>query len=205
MTVAIVTAFCFNLSAKSIWQDKNPYTSEGDIKVGSVIVITINDISDMRFTYSTSTKSNSNISSNPDASITGFLPKVSANKRIGSDDSTQFTGRGKINFSIATRVVNRAPDGILLTVAGSRTYTFAGAASTIAVTGLVDPSLIKGRTIDSNSVVDFTMEIRGLKQGINLQRPPLQKDEKASTSLTEQEKQQIIIDYLKKMLGELTR
>jgi hypothetical protein len=49
------------------------------------------------------------------------------------------------------------------------------------------------------------MEIRGLKQGINLQRPPLQKDEKASTSLTEQEKQQIIIDYLKKMLGELTR
>ncbi|OHD71056.1 MAG: hypothetical protein A2W19_08580 [Spirochaetes bacterium RBG_16_49_21] len=204
-TAAIVLALSLNLSAKSIWQDKNPYTSEGDVKVGSVILVAINDISDMRFTYSVNNRSNSSVSSNPDVTITGFLPKVSADKRIGSDDSTQFSGRGKISFSIAVRVINRVPGGTLLAVAGSRTYTFSGATNIITVTGLIDPALVRGRAIDSNSVVDFALEIRGVKQGINLQRPPLKKDEAANANLTEEEKRQIILDYLRKMLGELTR
>jgi flagellar L-ring protein precursor FlgH len=191
--------------AKSIWQDKNPYTSEGDIKVGSVILIAVNDLTDMRFNFSVTDRSNSSVSSDPDVTITGFLPKVSAGKRFGSDDSTQFTGRGKISFSIATRVTNRVAGGALLAVTGSRTYTFSGATNIITVTGLVDPALVKGRTIDSNSVVDFTLEIRGAKQGINLQRPPLKPGETANANLTEEEKQRIILDYLRKMLGELMR
>jgi flagellar basal body L-ring protein FlgH len=202
---AIIIAFCCGLDAKSIWQDKNPYASESDVKVGTVIIVTVNDISDMRFTYSVSNKSNSAVSSNPDTVITGFLPKIAANKKIGNDDSTQFAGKGKIGFSIAVRVMNRAPGGVLLAVAGSRTYNFSGITNIITVRGLVDPALIKGRTIDSNGMVDFAMEIRGLRQGVDLKRPPLKGDEKANAALTEQEKQQIIIDYLRKMLGELTR
>ncbi len=205
LATVLTILFCMGLNAKSIWQDKNPYTSEGDIKVGSVIVIAINDISDMRFSFSTMNRGNSSVSSIPDTTITGFLPKVAANRRTGSDDSTQFSGKGKISFSIAARIINRAPGGVLYTVAGARSYTFAGSNNTITVAGLVDPALIKGRTVDSNSVVDFTMEIRSSKQALNLQRPPLKKDEKAEVTLTEQEKQQIIIEYLRKMLGEITK
>jgi flagellar basal body L-ring protein FlgH len=199
--IIMIMLGCF-LNAKTIWQDKNPYASEADVKVGTVIVIGINDISDMRFNLSMNNKSNSAVSSNPDMTITGFLPRVAATKRINNDDSTQFAGKGKLSFSIATRVLNRV--GTMLNVAGSRTYTFNGVTNIITVTGLVDPALMKGRAVDSNSVADFTLEIRGLKQGVNIQRPPLKKDEKADSALTEQEKQLIIIDYLKKMLGELT-
>jgi flagellar basal body L-ring protein FlgH len=198
----ILIAFGCFLNAKTIWRDRNPYASEGNVKVGSVVVIGINDISDMRFTVSMNNKNNSIVSSNPDVTITGFLPRVAATKKINNDDSTQFAGKGKISFSIATRVLNRV--GPMVSVAGSRTYTFNGVTNIITVTGLVDPALMKGRAIDSNSVADFTLEVRGLKQGINLQRLPLKKDEKADAALTEQEKQLIIIDYLKKMLGELT-
>ncbi|OHD66107.1 MAG: hypothetical protein A2176_04100 [Spirochaetes bacterium RBG_13_51_14] len=199
----ILVIFGCILNAKSIWKDRNPYATEGDIKVGTVIVVSINDISDMKFTLSMGNKSNAVVSSSPDVTITGFLPKVAATKKINSDDSTQFTGKGKISFSIATRVLNRV--GPMLNVAGSRTYTFSGVTHIITVTGLVDPALMKGRAIDSNNVADFTLEVQGVKQGINIQRPPLKKDETASSVLTEQEKQLIIIDYLKKMLGELTR
>ncbi len=205
----LVSAFIIMLGvqagAKSIWRDKNPYTSEGDIKVGSVILISVHDLSDMRFTFSVADRSNSSVSSDPDVTITGFLPKVSASKRFGSDDSTQFTGRGRISFSIAARVTARVAGGALLAVTGSRTYNFSGATNIITVAGLVDPALVKGRTIDSNSVVDFTLQIRGVKQGINLQRPSLKQGETASAGLTEEEKQQIILDYLRKMLGELMR
>lgn len=200
---ALIIAFGCILNAKTIWQDRNPYAAEGDIKAGTVIVVHVNDISDMKFTFSMSNRDSSAISSNPDMTITGFLPKVAADKKISNDDSTQFTGKNRLSMSIATRVLNRV--GPMLSVAGSRTYTFSGVTNIVTVTGLVDPAMMKGRAVDSNSVADFTMEIRGLKQGINIERLPLKKDETASSALTEEEKQQIIIDYLKKMLGELTR
>lgn len=200
--LALVLFGCI-LNARTIWQDRNPYTSEGDIKVGTVVVVNVNDISDMKFTLSMSDKSNSIVSSNPDMTITGFLPKVAMQKKINNDDSTQFAAKSKLAFTVATRVLNKV--GTMFNVAGSRTYTLNGVTNIVTVTGLVDPAMMKGRSIDSSSVADFTLEIRGVKHGINIQRPPLKKDEAASSSLTEQEKQAIIIDYLKKMLGELTR
>ncbi|MBP7738154.1 MAG: flagellar basal body L-ring protein FlgH [Spirochaetes bacterium] len=199
----VIVLFGCILNAKSIWQDKNPYTSEGDLKAGTVVVVNVYDVSDMKFSLSMSDKSNSIVSSNPDMTITGFLPKVAAQKKVTNDDLTQFTAKGKMAFSVATRVLNKV--GTMLNVAGSRTYTMNGVTNIITVTGLVDPAMMKGRTVDSSSVADFTLEIRGIKQGINIQRPALKKDETANATLTEQEKQTIIIDYLKKMLGELTR
>ena len=199
----VIVLFGCILNARTIWKDRNPYTTEGDIKVGTVVVVNVYDMSDMKFTLSMSDKSNSMVSSNPDMTITGFLPKVAMQKKVTNDYATQFQAKGKLAFSVATRVLNRV--GPMLNVAGSRTYTLNGVTNIITVTGLVDPALMKGRAVDSSSVADFTLEIRGIKQGINIQRPPLKKDETASSNLTEQEKQAIIIDYLRKMLGELTR
>ena len=73
------------------------------------------------------------------------------------------------------------------------------------VTGMVDPALLKGRIIDSRNVANFSLTITGVKQGVAVTRPALKKDEQASANLTEEEKQKIIIDYLERMLGELTR
>lgn len=199
----VIVLFGCVLNARTIWKDRNPYTSEGDVRVGTVVVVNVYDVSDMKFTLSMSDKSNSVVSSNPDMTITGFLPKVAMQKKITNDDSTQFQAKGKLAFSVATRVLNRV--GPMLNVAGSRTYTLNGVTNIVTITGLVDPAMMKGRAVDSSSVADFTLEIRGIKQGINIQRPPLKKDETASSNLTEQEKQAIIIDYLRKMLGELTR
>ena len=199
----VIVLFGCILNARTIWKDRNPYTTEGDIKVGTVVVVNVYDMSDMKFTLSMSDKSNSMVSSNPDMTITGFLPKVAMQKKVTNDDATQFQAKGKLAFSVATRVLNRV--GPMLNVAGSRTYTLNGVTNIVTITGLVDPAMMKGRAVDSSSVADFTLEIRGIKQGINIQRPPLKKDETASSNLTEQEKQAIIIDYLRKMLGELTR
>ncbi|TFH39652.1 MAG: hypothetical protein E4G96_08855, partial [Chrysiogenales bacterium] len=182
---------------------RNPYASEGDINVGAVVLVNIRDISDMTFTISMNDRSDAAVSSNPDMTITGFLPKVSADKKIRSDDSTKFSGKGKMTLSVATRVLEKV--GPLWSVAGSRTYSFNNAATIITVTGLVDPALVKGRSVNSNNVADLTMEIRGVKRGIAIQRPPVKEGETAKIELTEQEKQGIIIDYLQKMLGELTR
>jgi flagellar L-ring protein FlgH len=198
----LVTFGCI-LNAKSIWRDRNPYSSQDDLAVGSVVVVNINDVTDMRFTLSMSNKSTSAVSVNPDMTITGFLPKIASDRKINHDDSTQFAGKGKFTFAVAARVRNRV--GNMLNVAGSRTYAVNGVATVVSVSGLVDPVLLKGRSIDSINVADFNLTITGVKQGIAIKRTALKKDELASPNLTEEEKQKIIIDYLEKMLGELTR
>ena len=66
---------------------------------------------------------------------------------------------------------------------------------------------MKGRTVHSRDVAEFRLDIRGLKEvpGLNITRPAPGPDESATSSLTEAEKQRIIVDYLNKMLREMGR
>ncbi len=192
------------LSAASLWRDRNIYSPDANLGPGNVIVINVNDISDMRFRVSTSSKSTSDVSSTPDTNITMFLPKANASRKSSGEDRLEFNGKGNMKFSIAARVVNRVQGG-MLSVAGTKTYTFNGERSVMTVSGMVDGSMIRGRSIDARNVVDFALEIRGLKPGITLKRDPLKEDDKASADLTEEEKQQMILNYLQRILGELMR
>jgi flagellar basal body L-ring protein FlgH len=194
------------LHSKSIWIDRNIYSSGGVLKIGDVINVRIEDISQMRFSISVSNNDTFSIVSNPDVNITGFLPKVSSDKQVQSNDRTDFSGRGNMVISIAARVTAQLGDG-KLRISGSRHYSFNGLASSFVVTGIVDPSLISGRSILSNDIADFRLEVRGTKEGakIDLKRLKLKEGESASAALTEEEKQQIIIEYLRKTIGDLTR
>jgi flagellar L-ring protein FlgH len=200
----IAAVFSFSvLSAKSIWKDKNIYSSIENAKVGDIIIVNIRDISNIRFNLETNSRSNSSVTSEPDMTITGFLPKISASKKISNADSTQMSGRNSMSFSISARIQNKV--GNMLTVAGTRTYSFSGVTNTILVNGLVDPYTIKGRSVDSNDMADFRLEIRGTKEGLNLKRDKLKEGETAKSNLSEQEKQDVILDYLQKMVKELTK
>ncbi len=202
--IIIAAMFSFSvLSAKSIWKDKNIYSSVENAKIGDIVIVNIRDISNIRFNLETNSRSNSSVTSEPDMTITGFLPKISASKKIINSDSTQMSGKNSMSFSISARIQNK--NGNLLTVAGTRTYSFSGVTNTILVNGLVDPYTIKGRSVDSNDMADFRLEIRGTKEGLNLKRDKLKEGDTAKSDLTEQEKQDVIIDYLQKMVKELTK
>ncbi|MBN1532741.1 MAG: flagellar basal body L-ring protein FlgH [Spirochaetes bacterium] len=190
--------------SRSIWVEKNIYSTSEQLGQGDTVVVNILDISTMQFDLSVDNKNNFTISSNPDKNITGFLPKVSGDRQIKSDDKTSFATKGKIRFSMATRVMNKAA-GNAYAIAGSKTFNVNGISSIITVTGLVDPALVRGRTIDSNNVADFSIEIRGVREGFPIRREKLKEGEAATVTLTEEEKYQIIIDYLQKMIGEITR
>lgn len=206
--LVLAAAICFitftQVSGRTLWNNRSLYTSGGDLRVGGVLVIDVNDVSSMRFTLNMNNQSATNVSSNPASTITGFLPRVNSDKKITNDDNTKFTSKGQLRFSMAARVLNQAANG-LYAVAGSKTLTVNGVTNIITVTGLVDPALVKGRHINAARVADFTLEIRGVREGLNIERPPLEEDEQAEATLTEAEKQQIIIDYLETMVRELTR
>ena len=189
--------------SRTLWRDRNLYSTSGQLGAGDVIVIEIRDISSMRFSLDLSSKNNSSVSSNPDMVITGFLPKIAADRTIKSGNVTDFKGAGKMFFTVASTITAEANGKY--TVAGVRTYSFNGITTAIRVNGSVDSALLQGRSVDSRSIADFRMEITENRVGVPIRREPLKEGETAALSLTEEEKQRIIVDYLQKMLGELTR
>jgi len=192
------------LSAESLWVDQNIYSSSAGYKVGDVLIVYVNDISTIKFSQNSSDKSNQNFSTNPDKTLTGFLPNVASDKSSSSNSISKYDGKNNIKISIAASVVSRASNG-KLNIRGSKLYQFNGVNTSIQVRGNVDPIFIDGRGIDAGSVSNFTIIVSSSKKGIKLNRPALKPEEKASVDLNENEKNRIVIDYLQKVLGELTR
>jgi len=192
------------LVSATVWKDREIYSSNTNLQVGDIIIVSIRDLSRFKFDVKLKNSTSTDIMSNPDITITGFLPRVSANKNFKNNEATGFDGSTKINVSIATRVTERQANGYSV-ITGTRTYSFNGITNTLAVRGIIDPAMINGGVIDSENVADFTIQITGRKDGLTIRKDQIPADGKASTELTEQEKQQIVIDYLEKMIRELTR
>jgi len=203
--IIILVVFLTTLvQAGTIWKEKDIYSTDKNLQVGDIIIVNVKDFSKMKFDVSLNNNSSSDITANPDMTITGFLPKISSNKNIKNNESTNFTGNSKIDFAVAARITGRQNNGYA-TINGVRIYTFNGVTNTLMITGIVDPKLLNSGTIGSEQVADFRIQITGRKEGLSIRKDQLKEDEKSSTELTEAEKQQIVIDYLEKMIRELTR
>jgi len=202
--IIIMISLSLSLPAATIWQDKDIYSTDKNLQVGDIIIINIKDFSKLKFDIALSNNTSTDITSNPDMTITGFLPKISSNKNIKNNESTNFTGNSKIDFSMAARVAEKQANGFSA-INGVRIYTFNGVTNTILVTGIIDPKLLNAGEINSEQVADFRIQITGRKEGLTIRKAPLAEGEKVTIDLTEPEKQQIVIDYLEKIIRELTR
>ena len=202
--IILVILLSVSASAATIWKDKDVYSTDKNLQVGDIIIINVRDFSKLKFDVALGNNSSTDIASNPDMTITGFLPKIASNKNIKNNESTKFTGNSKIEFSIAARVTEKQNNGLSV-ISGSRIYTFNGVTNTIQITGIIDPKLLNAGEINSEQIADFRIQITGRKEGLTIRKGQVAEGEKAGVELTEPEKQQIVIDYFEKIIRELTR
>ncbi|MCL2154954.1 MAG: flagellar basal body L-ring protein FlgH [Leptospirales bacterium] len=200
----IILFFAVFAYSATVWQDRDIYSTDKNLQVGDIIVVNVRDLSKLKFEIALKNNSSSDILSNPDMTITGFLPKIASNKNIKNNESTNYNGNSKLEFSIAARITARQPNG-LSTITGTRVYSFNGVSNAIVVTGVIDPKQLSAGTINSEQVADFMIQITERKEGLTITKPPLAEGETVNAELTDAEKQQILIDYLEKMIRELTR
>ncbi|MDY6934311.1 MAG: flagellar basal body L-ring protein FlgH [Spirochaetota bacterium] len=207
--IAIIGASLFlstSLISKSLWRDKNIYSSADDLRIGDIIVVEIDDISKLTFTVALNNQNSFSITSLPDENITGFLPKVSSDKKIERNDNTKFSGMSNMRIPIASRITGRLEDG-KYQIAGIREYSFRGITNRFGISGVIDPAFVIGRSVKSRSIANFQLNISSYTTGagIKVERPGPEEGESADIGLTEGEKQKIIVDYLERMLNELSR
>jgi len=202
--IVIMIMISAPLFAATIWQDKDIYSTDKNLQVGDIIIIKVRDFSKLKFEVALNNNTSADVISNPDMTITGFLPKISSNKNIKNNESTNFNGNSKIELAIAARVTEKQNNGFSV-INGSRVYTFNGVTNSIQIAGVIDPKLLNAGEIDSGYIADFRIQITGRKEGLTIRKGPLAEGDKAAVELTEPEKQQIVIDYLEKIVRELTR
>ena len=202
----LFVTIAFPALGASLWRERSMYSAGQQLKTGDVVVVSVDDITNMRFTMNVNSKNSTNVSSTPDVNITGFLPKVSADRKTENSDKTDLQGKSNLNMEIAAQITAQNPDG-KYQVQGSKEYIFNGVSNRFEVSGIIDPALMNGRSIRSADIVNFRLAVSGTKQGLdlNIQRAPLKPDETPKAELNDAEKQRLIMDYLTKMLSELSR
>lgn len=192
--------------SRSLWQDRNIYSAGESIREGDILLVHINDVSQLKFNLTVNSDSSFSFTSNPDGTVTKFLPHASGNKQSVNKGKTSVNGAAKMYFSIPATVTKKLKNN-QFEIAGAKEYALHGVVNRFQVAGIVDPSLMRGRGIDSMDIAAFRLSLRGYKEGagIEIKRGALKDKEAAGVTLTEDEKQKIIVDYLTKVINELTQ
>jgi flagellar basal body L-ring protein FlgH len=203
LAIILVTTGTFS---RSLWQDRNIYSAGESIKEGDILLVHINDVSQLKFNLTVNSDSSFSFTSNPDGTVTQFLPRASGNKQSVNKGKTSVTGAAKMYISIPATVTKKLKNN-QFEIAGVKEYALHGVVNRFQVAGIVDPSLLRGRGIDSMDIAAFRFSLRGYKEGagIEIKRGALKDKETAGVTLTEDEKQKIIVDYLNKVINELTQ
>ncbi len=204
--LAAITAFTafFCFSAATIWEDRNNYRADAGLRQGAVIIVNVSDISSFKFKLVSKTSGNSSIEVSPDTSITGFLPNVQSSDKIKSDESGDFSGNSGTAFTIAASVTGRTADG-RLSISGTKNLSFNGTANTVALTGTVDPSLLRGRNIRSSEIADLRILITSRRTGMKLSYKEKKEKENSSAELTEEQKDRLLMDFINRIISEQER
>ncbi len=202
--IILFFSLCVSLYSESIWRDRNIYSTEGEPAVGDIVIVNVQDLSKFKYEIKLSNTSSSEVVSNPDISITGFLPNVSSNKNLKNNETTSFSGNSNMEMSIAATITAIQNNGNVV-ISGTRAYSFNGVVTTVGVNGVVNPRFISGGSVDSGNVSNFGISIAGRRDGLNIRPAQLEDGGTASAQLPEEEKQRIIIDYLEKIIREITR
>lgn len=193
------------LPAASLWQEGSLYTPPSALTPGKTLTVIIDDVSRLRYTLDVKSDSADSVVSTPDSSITAYLPAVSSNKDISHSDGMNVESRGNLELKVAVTINQAQADGTYA-ITGNKSYIFNGVASRIAVSGRINPADLEGNTVRAEKINNFQMSISTTTQGLNMNLArQLGEDESASTDLTEAEKQQIITDYLEKIISELSK
>jgi len=198
-------------SGSSLWKDKNPYSASVEINNGDIIQIVFTE--GIKTDYQVEYKSDSNykIMSNPDKKMIPEINSFEADQSIARNINGKSKTQGKVIGRMAARIVGLDVNGDNLEIEGRRETRFDNDRQIITVKGTIArKDLGSSRSVDSSRVANLEINYIANPTPRNLQNPDIgikqtQNPDGTSTfkaELSEVEKQELILKYMKRMLGE---
>lgn len=198
------------LAQTSIWQDHNPFS--GVLQPGQIIKVDVRE----NFNIDTNDKWQSSAKTElklyPDTKNLPFLK--SSEQSTNRTDNTDYESEidEEWEFSMPVTIGQREADG-RYPVAGSRQISLDDRTLRVQMNGYVEAADVTNDRISSSRIADLVLTITGkppfeTDDRINL-KPPRDEDEEPppvnTAGLSEQEREQLLLEHLRRILGGLNR
>ncbi|PJZ82656.1 flagellar basal body L-ring protein FlgH [Leptospira meyeri] len=202
----------FSLSAAdSLWKDKDPYSYPKTIQPGTVVKVVLKN--GLRVEYESEYKAtfDNDIKTVPDKKLVPDLPAYNSNSTYMRSKVGKSKSQGKVVGVMAVLVTGIDPGTGNLELEGSKVFNLSEERINLRLSGTISPEdLDKNRFISSDLIANLRVEYQGTLNPKELTSPNVQMKritnpdgtvtEKAE--LSEQEKQEIILKNIKRLLGE---
>ncbi|TGL91015.1 endoflagellar basal body L-ring protein [Leptospira congkakensis] len=212
--VFAVSIFFSNFSllfADSLWKDKDPYSYPKTIQPGTVVKVVLKN--GLRVEYESEYKAtfDNDIKTVPDKKLVPDLPAYNSNSTYMRSKVGKSKSQGKVVGVMAVLVTGIDPGTGNLELEGSKVFNLSEERINLRLSGTISPEdLDKNRFISSDLIANLRVEYQGTLNPKELTNPNIQMKritnpdgtvtEKAE--LSEQEKQEIILKNIKRLLGE---
>ncbi len=199
-----------SLAAADLWEDHNPYSEFGPVQAGTVLKLSVDEPFDILYEYEQDRDDRTTIKMKPDAKVTPFLPAADSDKSSTGKGRIRVRARSRLRFQVAVAVTATAP-GETVNFTGRRVlaYEAGRAVQQLEVRGSVHRGDISAkRQVRSNDTANLEVVIRGAPVRGNRELPMKTKPGEPgqppvpTAEMTEQEKQQLLLEYLNRILGE---
>ena len=203
--------FSFSLFSQSLWIDTDPYSSGQKIKVGSVIKVVLKDGLKSEYEFEGKKDESHTIKSIPDKKIVSDLTPFNSDRSLAKKKNGKSKSSGKILGSLSVLVTEIDPNTGNLIIAGTKETYIDKEKNVLRLTGIASPKDLKeDKIISSDLIANLKMECQGSISEEILTSPDVRLKEtknpdgsvSVKAELSENEKQEIILKNLKKMLGE---
>lgn len=210
VSYAVIFGVSF-LVAEDLWEDHNPFSSTGALQSGQILKLIVDEPMAIDQEYDRNSDSKIVIKMAPDKKITEFLPPANVDKSLTGSSKGRLKSRGRIRFKMAVTVED-VDEGETVHFRGNRLIAYESGKNRqeIVISGKVSKSDVSvKREIKSSSVADLRIEIQGgpVPASKNIQMKTAPDGEPGeppvpSANLSDGEKQQILLEYLNRILGE---
>ncbi len=190
--------------AEDLWKPHNPYSSHSRLRAGSVIKVKISEPVDLEFEYEDTGSSDTEVKTNP-VIWPADLPVTDIEKNIAGSRKKHLKVKTRMNFTMAVQISGITPEGNA-ELSGTRQvfYEAGNVRFEVRFAGTADLNdITRDNRIKSEDIAGLVLQVTGKPvtpgKGITLKTDA---EGKVSADLSEEEKQQLLLEYLNRVLGE---
>ena len=201
------------LGQSSLWQDRNPYRD--NIEPGQMLEVKVDEVFHINIDSQWDTNTRIQLQLLPDTKNLPFLSSSEQSKTKDSQSKARYRIRDRLAFSMQA-IVGASQQNNIYPIQARKTLVIDGKPTRITLTGFIDPKYVKNDMVSSRHVADLNLSVRTepppvLDNSIQLkpprpeeitdpENPPPDKAE-----LSEAEKQAILLNHLREIIGILSR
>lgn len=200
--------------SQSRWVEKDLYSPKKELRMGSILYVVLNKGIKAEWESEYKTNDFHKIRSNPDRKFLSELPNFYSDLSVDKLEKGKVRNDGKVIGVMGVVIRSQDPTTGNLQLEGFRETTFDGELQSLRLTGLVNPEDIqREKVISSEKIANLRLEFQGAIQKKEIRDPelklkrtgpndPINPNAEGVADLSEKEKQQILLKYIKRMLGE---